>query len=382
MTRSSRYVSKHRGYYDTEYSSEFPVGHYFVDRYGCLPSFAESDSRYKADVVDYFRSRYELIWDSKTIKKKQLISKSEVYEDSNLGLVIHITYKYEPSKNPKYRIRDIGNRLEEDYDKSIIIPEYVSILYYYLHESSVQKIVEDIAEYIAPLDTKPKISLVTSTRAGLDTVEQDIKPVDVDLDLNYGSKFLPVHDKILDRLSEDNGKGIVLLHGVPGTGKTNYIRHLCGKIENKEIIFLPPFLAENISSPDFIPFVLDHRNSILVIEDAEKIVLDREGASSSRQSVANLLNMTDGLLSDCLAIQIIATFNTSRELIDKALLRKGRLIAEWKFDKLSVEDTNKLLKSLGREPNATSPMSLADIYNADEEEFIVQRERGTIGFGR
>lgn len=141
-------------------------------------------------------------------------------------------------------------------------------------------------------------------------------------------------------------------------------------------------MADSIASPDFITFLLDHTNSILVIEDAEKVVLDREGDGSSRQGVSNLLNITDGLLSDCLSIQIIATFNTSRDRIDKALLRKGRLIAEWKFDSLSVEDTNKLLESLGREERTDKPLTLTEIYNMDEEVNVVQQERRTIGFGR
>ena len=34
----------------------------------------------------------------------------------------------------------------------------------------------------------------------------------------------------------------------------------------------------------------------------------------------------------------------SREKIDNALLRKGRLIAEHKFQTLNITDTNKLLK--------------------------------------
>jgi hypothetical protein len=52
--------------------------------------------------------------------------------------------------------------------------------------------------------------------------------------------------------------------------------------------------------------------------------------------------------------------------IDSALLRKGRLIAEHKFDALSVEDTNRLLEHLGKEPNATKPMTLTEIYNLEE----------------
>jgi len=111
-------------------------------------------------------------------------------------------------------------------------------------------------------------------------------------------------------------------------------------------------------------------------------VLDREGEHSNRQSVANLLNVTDGILSDCLSIQIVATFNTSRDRIDKALLRKGRLIAEWKFDALPVGASNKLLESLGKEPTATSPMTLTEIYNVEEEAFVTQKERAQIGFSR
>jgi len=37
---------------------------------------------------------------------------------------------------------------------------------------------------------------------------------------NYNDDFLPVHQTILDRLRKKNDKGLVLLHGKPGTGKT------------------------------------------------------------------------------------------------------------------------------------------------------------------
>ena len=56
-----------------------------------------------------------------------------------------------------------------------------------------------------------------------------------------------------------------------------------------------------------------------------------------------------------------------KENIDKALLRKGRLIAEHKFEKLSLEETNKLLKHLNKDIIAKEGMTLADIYNIDIE---------------
>ena len=85
--------------------------------------------------------------------------------------------------------------------------------------------------------------------------------------------------------------------------------------------------------------------------------------------VSNILNLTDGILGDCLGIQILATFNMKREKIDGALLRKGRLIAEHKFEKLSLEETNKLLNFLGKTEIAEEGMVLADIYNIDSEVF-------------
>jgi ATP-dependent 26S proteasome regulatory subunit len=127
---------------------------------------------------------------------------------------------------------------------------------------------------------------------------------------------------------------------------------------------------------------LENTNSILIIEDAEKVVLERDSRESSRQGVSNILNMTDGILGDCLSIQIIATFNTSRDKIDSALLRKGRLIAEHKFDLLDVENSNKLLKYLEKNYVTSQPMSLTDIYNLDEEHTVSQEERRTIGFNR
>ena len=69
---------------------------------------------------------------------------------------------------------------------------------------------------------------------------------------------------------------------------------------------------------------MKHKNSVLVIEDAERVISDRQGHGSSA-GVSNILNLTDGILGDCLNIQIIATFNMARERIDSALLRKGRL---------------------------------------------------------
>ena len=369
-----RLVEEGTRYYDTEYPHDFPIGNYFIDKFKCIPSFFDSGkNRYKMDVHKCFLNKdFTLIWVYNKPAKDGMDTIMQVFEGDNTLVII----KYKgTSKNSSAGLNYFDQEEEE------VSPDYALITVYHSNTELLSSINKKICKYVQDSKIKSKISLVTTTRAGLGTVEQNIKPTNIDIPLNYGEGFVKIHEKIVSRLNEDKGKGLVLLHGLPGTGKTNYIRHLCGQL-NKEIIFIPPFMADSISSPDFITFLLEHTNSILVIEDAEKVVLDRDGDGSSRQGVSNLLNITDGLLSDCLSIQIIATFNTSRDRIDKALLRKGRLIAEWKFDALSVEDSNNLLKSIGREDVSDKPLTLTEIYNMDEEVNVVQEERRTIGFGR
>ena len=158
----------------------------------------------------------------------------------------------------------------------------------------------------------------------------------------------------------------MLLHGKPGTGKTTYIRYLINKI-NKNKIFVPPNLTELLSDPGFIPFLMENPNSILFVEDAENVLRSREDGHHN-QAVSNVLNITDGLLSDCLNIQIVATFNTNIKNIDPALLRKGRLIAQYEFKPLVPERAEKLADSLKIWLDDIDNLTVADIYAAKPKE--------------
>lgn len=200
---------------------------------------------------------------------------------------------------------------------------------------------------------------------------------EVDLELNYGKEFVKKHETILERLNKQNGSGLVVLNGKPGTGKTTYIKYLTTQIE-KRIIFVPPSMAETLTGPNLLPFLMENKNSILIIEDAEKVIGCRE-SSDTNNSVSNILNMTDGILGDCLSLQVIATLNTPREKIDKALLRKGRLIAEHEFQELSEENVKKLFDKLKIKKDVTKPLTLTEIYNHDEDDQVIEPKK-YIGF--
>ncbi|MBK6274931.1 MAG: AAA family ATPase [Saprospirales bacterium] len=170
----------------------------------------------------------------------------------------------------------------------------------------------------------------------------------------------------------------MLLHGLPGTGKTTYLRYLIGKVK-KRVLFVPPSVAANITNPEFMNLLLDYPNSVLIIEDAENIIMDRQITGSS--AVSNLLNISDGLLGDCLNTQIICTFNMPISKIDSALMRKGRLIAKYNFGKLSVGKAQQLADKMKLEINVTEPMTVAEIFNKDEKTFDDKRIN-VVGFRR
>ena len=243
-----------------------------------------------------------------------------------------------------------------------------------------------VTSVITPLaksrrERENNISLVIQTNRGYDTTSFELPKQKLDIELGYGKSFKPIHEKIIHKLNEPKSKGLVLLHGTPGTGKTHYLKYLASKIKNKRVLFIPPFLADFITSPEMTPFLIQNAGSVLFIEDAEKVITDRNTGGGN--GVSNILNITDGILSDILNIQIVATFNMDKAKIDSALLRKGRLIAEHKFDALPIEDAQTLIDSLGFEHNADKPMTLTEIYNLSEVEYKTEeKSKPTIGFNR
>jgi hypothetical protein len=224
------------------------------------------------------------------------------------------------------------------------------------------------------------INLLRTTKNGLTTVSLKLQRPILNIETHYSKEFKPIYDTIISSVNEDKSNGkLILLHREAGTGKSNLIKYMVSDF-NKPVIFIPPNLINCITNPDFTDFLINNNNSILILEDAEKVLTDRNISQDSSGGVSNLLNLTDGIYGDLLNIYVIATFNMERERIDPALLRKGRLIAEHKFSKLNVEQSNNLLKELDLDYITEAPMTLADIYNIEYQQPKVKLNTKKIGF--
>ncbi len=222
-----------------------------------------------------------------------------------------------------------------------------------------------------------KIHIVYKGDYGFDKLAFDVKKVDIDIDQNYNDDFKNVSNYIIDNLNNKDKTGLYILDGASGNGKSFMIRYMAGKID-RNIIFISPDMVDYITDPSFIPFLMNNNDSVLIIEDAEPALQKRDGTSRT-SAISNILNLTDGLLSDCLNISIVTTFNTDINTIDDALLRKGRLIKRYTFDKLAKDKSSKLLKKLGHNVDAIEPMSLSEIYNYGTDNGTTNEQK-KIGF--
>lgn len=265
-----------------------------------------------------------------------------------------------------------------------LLASHINIFYNKKHSEEVQKIYDDI-KVISIYENPKKLNhinlVVKNPDLALSSFE--IKKTDINFDLMYNEGFENINNIVVERLNQEKSKGIIIFHGSPGTGKTSYIRFLLSKL-NKRVIYIPPNLTNIISDPSFLTFLTQIQDSILVIEDAENIIKDRNDADMSNQAVSNILNLTDGILSDVLNIQVICTFNTSIDNIDKALLRPGRLICEYEFKSLSVDRARKLAESIGIDGvEIEKDMPICDIFNLKNTNFYSDsknKKKKKIGF--
>lgn len=226
------------------------------------------------------------------------------------------------------------------------------------------------------LDKSEACNLIYISVDSRGNINKQLIPIDeceVSIEDNYNDGC--PYDKIKESVAKKESS-ILLLYGIPGSGKTYLLRKLI--LDNPDLHFywLDSSMFNMISSTEFSVFLTKCKNGVFIMEDCERVIQSRE--STHNALITPLLELTDGLIGMNLGLKFICTFNTDLRNVDPALQRKGRCSVSYEFKKLTKNKVQNLWNKLGIKKTATEDMVLCDALNTDADNGVEKKNK--IGF--
>lgn len=275
----------------------------------------------------------------------------------------------------KETINNIRSKFEVEKYAYLIYDKKEYIYYnnkFIILEDEIYSIEEiDFSEYIVQFTPKSTIYYVLNGPYGLET-----KPLKLTF---YDSVYINPdfnRTKVENFINSDKS-GLILFNGDPGTGKTSIIKDFINKSNGRTFLYMNARLLTDITSSNFITFLEEHKDAIIVFEDCEEMLASR--SNSYNPLISTVLNLSDGMLGENFKIKFICTLNCPEADIDEALLRKGRLFYKYEFKPLEKEVVAKVFKDFNIEAEPKS-MTLAEAVNYSIDNNSVKQKRNKIGF--
>jgi len=246
--------------------------------------------------------------------------------------------------------------------------------------SCIQRII-NAAEDNDTASLQSSFYMVTVAGGELKLSNEALPALKIDMELNYGVAVSSKYPELVLSLLDDQ-PGFYVLYGDTGTGKKHFIKSIIHSTAyDKTIIYLPGYLLADLASHDFISFLSSQRGSILIVEDAEDVLMHRKDIQSN-SIVNNLLNLTMGLLANELGIKVLVSCNCTLNQLDKLLLRPGTITWQQEFKKLDSINATKLSKSLDINKEWKISANLAEIYanDVDKSHASTKKKPKRVGF--
>jgi hypothetical protein len=151
---------------------------------------------------------------------------------------------------------------------------------------------------------------------------------------NYATSVAGAFDRLIGLDPATLSGRLLLLHGPPGTGKTTMLRALAHGwrrwcrfdyiLDPERLLNAAGYLLTVALGNDDDD---DKRWRLLVLEDCDELIR-AEAKQGAGQSLARLLNLTDGLLGQGLEVLVCITTNEALSRLHPAVVRPGRCIAQ------------------------------------------------------
>jgi hypothetical protein len=224
----------------------------------------------------------------------------------------------------------------------------------------VNSIISEISDCILDYDneTFDKINSLSIVNGAL-----DIEPIkinfDVEVDLMYDSKSLKKTEKLIKSMKKKD-KGVSILYGERGVGKTTISKYIASKIDRMTIFIPNNMVDQSINNPEFRSFIKKFDKLLLVVDDCEFLYSPMYGKMSYFTN--NVLQLVDGFLSDHINLQVLLVFNSEYDDIDETLIESNNLIDAIEFGLIDIDTANELSKEIGKSKNIKDDCRLVDVF--------------------
>lgn len=237
------------------------------------------------------------------------------------------------------------------------------IEFYYKDEINIDKVkeiidaIEESSLTFEMDDSINNLNTLLLTSEGFDIEPIPIK-VDENIDNYYNKETFKSVNSLIKGIKNSN-KGLSILCGDRGSGKTTIIPYISSKID-RVVINIPNNLLDPVlNNNEFKTLLRTHTKPIIVIDDCENIFHDIY--SKSNLYTNSILQLVDGLLSDVLELNVILIMNGDLEEIDNTLLEANSFIDSIEFKNLSSKEATNLSKYLNLNRKYKNKTKLIDV---------------------
>lgn len=240
---------------------------------------------------------------------------------------------------------------------------FISDLYFiYKDENSIsdiQDFLDSISDCAVDFTEEPnQLNTLVVSQNIIEVEPVDISDISIeDYDKFYHKKTFKDIKKLVKSIKKSS-KGLSVLYGERGSGKTSIINYISKNLD-RMVIYIPNNMIElTINSIDFRKFIKRYNNPIFIVDDCE--ILFNSAFNKSNMLANNILQIIDGILSS--DINLILIFNTDDEAdIDESILECNNLIDVVRFNNLSAEEATSLSKYIGYDKKYKTESRVIDI---------------------